>query len=50
MANFEQLINEKPEFMPQCLTYRPLSHILDSKGVQRKERLLGAAGFGADFP
>lgn len=50
MANFEQLINEKPESMPQCLTYRPLSHIPDNKGVQRKERLLRAVGFRADFP
>lgn len=47
MANFEQLITES---MPQRLTYRPLSHIPDNKGVQRKERLLRAVGFRADFP
>lgn len=50
MACFAQLINGEPEFKSECLTYRSLSHMLNSTGVQRKERLLGAVGFGADFP
>lgn len=49
MAHFAQLINEEPEFKPKCLNYRFLSHMPNSIGAQRKERLLGAVGFRADF-